>query len=156
MLRQKVRLYEKDGRYVAVLMGAAPCTGTSRCISEALVNLAKAMVHSPAFGVSSVVPEVDSVEQSQGNKASAPDTIAGTEIPLAKRLLVARFGRLPLRQLAEELGLDGVPPALLSASISGKGARRVWVAIALALGTDPQILWPHLRERPPLEQLPAW
>ena len=66
-------------------------------------------------------------------------------IPLVKRLLNERFGKATLRELSEKLGLDDVTPQLLSSSIAGNGARRVRLAIAKALGEDPDALWPMAR-----------
>ncbi|MBU9579369.1 hypothetical protein KTE26_13095 [Ralstonia mannitolilytica] len=61
---------------------------------------------------------------------------------LVKQRLDERFGKATLRELADKLGLDNVTPQLLSSSIAGRGAKRVRLAIAAALGEDPNTLWP--------------
>ncbi|MGN7102835.1 hypothetical protein ACTHR6_14565 [Ralstonia holmesii] len=66
-------------------------------------------------------------------------------MPTVKRLLNERFGKATLRELSEKLGLDDVTPQLLSSSIAGNGAKRVRLAIAKALGEDPNALWPMAR-----------
>jgi lambda repressor-like predicted transcriptional regulator len=66
-------------------------------------------------------------------------------VPTVKRLLNERFGKATLRELSEKLGLDDVTPQLLSSSIAGNGAKRVRLAIAKALGEDPDALWPMAR-----------
>ncbi|ATG19813.1 hypothetical protein CO705_08040 [Ralstonia pickettii] len=62
--------------------------------------------------------------------------------PLVKQRLDERFGKATLRELSDKLGLDNVTPQLLSSSIAGRGAKRVRLAIAAALGEDPNTLWP--------------
>lgn len=74
-----------------------------------------------------------------------PDREYPCGIPLVRRLLNERFGKATLRELADKLGLDDVTPQLLSSSIAGHGARRVRLAIAKALGEDPNALWPMAR-----------
>ncbi|SFO82001.1 hypothetical protein [Ralstonia sp. NFACC01] len=92
-----------------------------------------------------------SVEPKEGNTKSP---VAGPTphprefprtVPTVKRLLNERFGKATLRELSEKLGLDDVTPQLLSSSIAGNGAKRVRLAIAKALGEDPDALWPMAR-----------
>ncbi|HWV05304.1 hypothetical protein [Ralstonia sp.] len=99
----------------------------------------------------SLPQSADSIEPKERRSASQVGGVTPAPrefpraIPIAKRLLNERFGKATLRELSEKLGLDDVTPQLLSSSIAGNGAKRVRLAIAKALGEDPDALWPMAR-----------
>lgn len=143
----KVRLYQESGHYFAVLVAAdTMCSSTGRNIAEALANLSRSMADDPL--PQSVDFSIDLKEHKRASQVAEPTPDPGEFprcIPLVRRLLNERFGKATLRELSEKLGLDDVTPPLLSASIAGKGARRVRLTIAKALGEDPNALWPMAR-----------
>lgn len=145
----KVRLYQENEHYFAVLVAPdTMCSSTGRNISEALENLGRSMADR------ALPQSVDfSINQKERERASpvaepVPDTREFPRgVPLARHLLNERFGNATLRELSDKLGLDDVTPQLLSSSIAGRGARRVRLTIAKALGEDPNTLWPTARHR---------
>ncbi|MCO5397651.1 hypothetical protein [Ralstonia soli] len=92
----------------------------------------------------SIHPKEDRRRSEIAEPASAPCEFP-RHIPLVRHLLHERFGKVTLRELSDKLGLDDVTPQLLSSSIAGKGAKRVRLTIAKALGADPNTLWPTTR-----------
>ncbi|WP_316670724.1 hypothetical protein [Ralstonia chuxiongensis] len=94
------------------------------------------------------VDSIEPKERKRGSQVAGPTPHPREfprAIPIAKRLLNERFGKATLRELSEKLGLEDVTPQLLSSSIAGNGAKRVRLAIAKALGEDPDALWPMAR-----------
>lgn len=143
----KVELYQEGGHYFAVLLAPdAVCSSTGRNISEALLNLGRSIAdhRSPQLiDLPTKQIECDKSNQEAG-PTLAPRVLPG-DIPIVRQLLNERFGKITLRELSEKLSLDDVTPQLLSSSIAGKGARRVRLAIAEALGEEPSALWPTAR-----------
>lgn len=142
----KVRLYQENGHYFAVLVAPdTMCSSTGRNIAEALENLGRSMADDPL--PQSVDFSIHPNEYKRHDQAAepAPDREYPHHILPVRRLLNERFGKATLRELADKLGLNDVTPQLLSSSIAGHGARRVRLAIAKALGVDPDALWPAAR-----------
>lgn len=143
----KVRLYQDRGRYFAVLVAPdTMCSSTGRDAAEALTNLGRSMAENslPQSADLSIEPKERKSASQAGGGTPAPREFPRA-IPTVKRLLNERFGKATLRELSEKLGLDDVTPQLLSSSIAGSGAKRVRLAIAKALGQDPDALWPMAR-----------
>ena len=64
-------------------------------------------------------------------------------VPTVKAQLVARFGHMSNRRLAERIGIVAKDaPVMLSSAFSGRGSRGVRCLIAIALATPPSQLWP--------------
>lgn len=143
----KVRLYQENGHYFAVLVAPdTMCASTGRTVAEALANLGRSMADDPL--PQSVDFSINPKERKRIGQVAepTPDPRGFPRcIPLVRHLLNERFGKVTLRELSEKLGLDDVTPQLLSSSIAGNGARRVRLAIAEALGEDPNALWPKAR-----------
>jgi len=143
----KVRLYQDRGRYFAVLVAPdTMCSSTGRDAAEALTNLGRSMAENPLPQSAdfSVGPKEGKTKSPVAGPTPHPREFPRT-VPTVKRLLNERFGKATLRELSEKLGLDDVTPQLLSSSIAGNGAKRVRLAIAKALGEDPDALWPMAR-----------
>ena len=141
-LSYKIRIYEEAGRYVSVLvMPEGMISGVGNSLPHALTSLAQGVRRASEFG--SLEQPVTSNALSNGSHSSSPPPRG--DVPKVKRLLLERFGKLTLRQLSEKLDMRNVSTAVLSASIRGRGARRVRLAIARALGEEPAQLWPVSR-----------
>lgn len=143
----KVRLYQDRGRYFAVLVAPdTMCSSTGRDAAEALTNLGRSMAENPLPQSADfpVEPKEGKTKSPVAGPTPHPREFPRT-VPTVKRLLNERFGKATLRELSEKLGLDDVTPQLLSSSIAGNGAKRVRLAIAKALGEDPDALWPMAR-----------
>ena len=143
----KVRLYQDRGNCFAVLVApGAMCSSTGRNVAEALANLGRSMAENPLPQSVDlpIKPKERKKRSPAGGLPSDPREVSRA-VPLVKRLLEERFGKTTLRGLSEKLGLDDVPPQLLSSSIAGNGAKRVRLAIAEALGEDADALWPTAR-----------
>ncbi|AJW45377.1 hypothetical protein [Ralstonia mannitolilytica] len=143
-LLYKVRLYQENGHYFAVLVASGTLhSSTGRNIAEALENLGRSMADHPAAAPADC--PVNPKEREAKCQTAEP-VLAAPEVrrraALVKQRLDERFGKATLRELADKLGLDNVTPQLLSSSIAGRGAKRVRLAIAAALGEDPNTLWP--------------
>lgn len=143
----KVRLYQENGHYFAVLVAPdTMCSGTGRNIAEALANLGRSMADDPLSRSVEVSSNPKEPKRRRHVTEPTPDVREFPRYtPLVRRLLNERFGKATLRELADKLGLDDVTPQLLSSSIAGKGAKRVRLTIAKALGEDPNTLWPTAR-----------
>ncbi|CAJ0716832.1 hypothetical protein [Ralstonia mannitolilytica] len=143
-LLYKVRLYQDNRRYFAVLVASDTMhSSTGRNVAEALENLGRSMADHPASALADCPmnpKERDAKSQIAEPMPDAPEV--RRRAPLVKQRLDERFGKATLRELSDKLGLDNVTPQLLSSSIAGRGAKRVRLAIAAALGEDPNTLWP--------------
>jgi lambda repressor-like predicted transcriptional regulator len=143
-LIHKVRLYQDNGRYFAVLVASDTMySSTGRTIAEALENLGRSMAdHSAVPSADCGMDQKDGQGESQMAEPLPDAPEVRRRAPLVKQRLDERFGKATLRELSDKLGLDNVTPQLLSSSIAGRGAKRVRLAIAAALGEDPNTLWP--------------
>lgn len=143
-LLYKVRLYQENQRYFAVLVGPDTMhSSTGRNIAEALENLGRSMAgHSLAQAVDFSMPPTEREATTQiAEPTPDPSALRRSVAPVRQRL-GERFGKATLRELSDKLGLENVTPQLLASSIAGRGAKRVRLAIAEALGEDPNALWP--------------
>ena len=143
--RYQIHIYFNDVEYIAAVPELEGCFGRGKSYSEALTNAEK------------IITEwvFDAINAGRAPPEPSKDFVLRPPVRMVKdssaapvlRRLHQRYGNLTSRQLMEKIGLTGdhaVTPSAFSAAASGKGARFVRLAIALALNEMPSTLWPHL------------
>lgn len=140
--RYQVHIRHDGKQYVACVPELDGCHGVGDTYSEALAAAERAMTAwvfgAINAGCSVPRPAQDFVWRPPGRKPSD-----GPAADVMQRLR-KRHGNLSNRDLAAKLGLPHkITPVGVAAAASGQGARAVRVALALAVGEQPSILWPH-------------
>lgn len=140
--RYQVHIRHDGKQYVASVPELDGCHGVGDTYAEALAAAERAMT-AWVFGAinagrSVPQPAQDFVWRPPGRKPSD-----GPAADVMQRLR-KRHGNLRNRDLAAKLGLSGeITSVGVAAAASGKGARAVRVALALAVGEQPSSLWIH-------------